>query len=362
MTANTGFMCESTGHDSLIAASLITSTFDFEVVSLDAQGRELKRDRSQGGVFTEILKNGIPLEMIQLPARTAQIGSPTIEEGRLDSEKEVHNVTLPSFFMSRYPITQAQWRTIALLPEVVHPLDPEPSRFKGLNRPVEQISWYDAVEFCDRLSRATERLYRLPTEVEWEYACRAGTTTPFHFGETLTTDVANYRGENHYGKQRGQQRVCYNGAYAQGPTGIDRKETTEVGHFQTANSFGLYDMHGNVWEWCASHPDERWVDASRHDCQEDSTVLRGGSWRSSPAVCRAASCLTKVKGYKEAFVGFRVIHSITENPSNSKKPLESKLSQNILSNSQVGRDVTIGRIDQSITIHVYGQENVSSDT
>lgn len=117
---------------------------------------------------------------------------------------------------------QCQWKAIAALPKVNIDLNPEPSNFKGANRPVEKVSWDDAIEFCARLSKKTEKTYRLPSEAEWEYACRAGTTTPFYFGETITTDLANYNGNYIYGS-------AAEGEY--------RKQTTDVGKFP-ANPFG----------------------------------------------------------------------------------------------------------------------------
>jgi formylglycine-generating enzyme required for sulfatase activity len=170
---------------------------------------------------------------------------------------------------------------------VNQPLNPDPSHFKGADRPVEQVSWRDAVEFCDRLSRQTKRDYRLPTEAEWEYACRAGTTTPFHVGETITTDLANYNGTD----------KTY-GAYGRGAKGIDREATTPVGSFP-ANAWGLYDLHGNVWEWCADHWHGSYADKPeelkqnghipwRSNDEKAYRSLRGGSWNGYPRLCRSA--------------------------------------------------------------------------
>jgi formylglycine-generating enzyme required for sulfatase activity len=125
--------------------------------------------------------------MILIPAGDFIMGAPTEEDKSYDDERSQRRVTIPSpFFMGRYPITQAQWRIVASFPQIKRKLSLEPSNFKGDNRPVESVSWYDCLEFCARLSVHTGKNYRLPTEAEWEYACRAGTTTPFHFGETIS--------------------------------------------------------------------------------------------------------------------------------------------------------------------------------
>ena len=175
----------------------------------------------------------LPLELVRIPGGVLMMGSPADEPGRWESEGPPRAVTVPSFLMGRYPVTQAQWRAVAQMPKVRRPLDPDPSEFKGANRPVESVSWFEAVEFCDRLAEQTKRPYRLPSEAEWEYACRAGTTTAFGFGNTLTTEVANY-----------------DGRYTDGPNGDYRAATTPVNELGIANAFGLSEMHGNVWEWC----------------------------------------------------------------------------------------------------------------
>lgn len=208
---------------------------------------KLIRRQANNLYYDEVLAEGVlSLRMMQIPADTFRMGSSEKELERIDSEGPQHEVTISEFFMAKYPVTQAQWRFVANLPRINKDLRSDPSRFKGDLRPVETVRWHDAVEFCARLSEHTNRPYRLPTEAEWEYACRAGTTTPFHFGETITTDIANYRGTD-------DERYKWSGSYGDGPKGDYREETTPVNHFEGANGFGLCDMHGNVWEWCQDH-------------------------------------------------------------------------------------------------------------
>jgi formylglycine-generating enzyme required for sulfatase activity len=260
-------------------------------------------NRSQGTAkqFSENLGNQVQLEMVQIPGGTFTMGAPETEEGSSDRERPQHQVTVPPFFMGKYPVTQAQWKFVASLPEVSRELKADPSEFKGDNRPVEQVNWFDAVEFCQRLSEHTKRNYRLPSEAEWEYACRAGTTTPFHFGETITSELANYDAEYTYGV---------------GTKGTSRGETTEVGSFGVANGFGLYDMHGNVLEWCADQYHDNyekapidgsaWIDEKLDDDDNRSRLLRGGSWYSYPVVCRSAYRFN-FPDLDSNVIGFRVV-------------------------------------------------------
>ncbi len=213
----------------------------------------MKPETLQGQLFTQplrLLDSGAILKMVQIPAGKFLMGSSASEVGSNDAERPQHEVSVPAFFMLQTPITQAQWKAVEKRPKVKIDLNPDPSQFKGDRRPVENVSWEEAQEFCDRLSRLsklTGLTYRLPSESEWEYACRAETTTPFYFGETITTDVANYRGEDW-----DYQGKVYSGNYGNGPKGEFRDHTTEVTTF-LANSWGLHDMHGNVWEWCADY-------------------------------------------------------------------------------------------------------------
>lgn len=238
----------------------------------------------------------IDLEMLKIPGGTFLMGAPEEEESSYTDERPQHKVIVAPFFMGKYPVTQAQWRAVANLPKVDRDFDPDPARFRGDNRPVERVSWHDAVEFCRRLSQHSGRDYRLPSEAEWEYACRAGTTTPFHFGETITTDLANYDGNYTCGG---------------GEKGVYRKETTKVGSFPP-NAFGLYDMHGNVWEWCADDWHSNYEGAPTDGSAwligngTKNKTLRGGSWNVSPGICRSAIRLNLTPGYANNRLGFRV--------------------------------------------------------
>ncbi|MBE9058244.1 SUMF1/EgtB/PvdO family nonheme iron enzyme [Sphaerospermopsis sp. LEGE 08334] len=242
-----------------------------EVVTVNKFGEIIQRQPRLARYFIEDLGDGVTLEMAAIPGGTFMMGSPENEAGRRDNESPQHQVTVPSFFMGKYPVTQAQYQAIT---------GNNPSRSKGSNRPVEFSNWNNAVAFCEKLSQKIGKTYRLPSEAEWEYACRAGTTTPFHFGETITTDLANYYGYSTYGQE---------------PKGVHRKETTEVGSFGVANNFGLYDMHGNVWESCQDHWHSNYEGAPTDgslwlDIEENitKTLLRGGSWSNDPDYCRSA--------------------------------------------------------------------------
>jgi formylglycine-generating enzyme required for sulfatase activity len=266
----------------------------------------IKRHQGEAQFFLEQLSDKVGIQMMLIPEGSFNMGSPEDEQDRRATEEPVHRVKVPSFFMGKYPVTQAQWRVVASLPQVNRELNLNPSHFKGDNRPVESVSWYEALEFCDRLSQYTNRTYRLPTEAEWEYACRAGTTTPFHFGETITTDLANYRGTDN--KEYG-----WSGSYGRGPKGEYREETTAVDHFEIANAFGLCDMHGNAWEWCLDHWHDNYENAPNEgsawltEDEEALRVLRGSSWINDPSYCRSASRDGNNPGFGHLSFGFRVV-------------------------------------------------------
>jgi formylglycine-generating enzyme required for sulfatase activity len=230
--------------------------------------------------MTENIGNGVSLEMVKIPGGRFLMGSPETEAERDNDEGPQHYVNVPEFFMGKYTVTQAQWQAV---------MGNNPSYFKGKNRPVERVSWNDATKFCQKLSKRTGRDYRLPSEAEWEYACRAGTKTPFYFGETINTDLANYRGTDKDNEEYG-----WSGSYGRGPKGEYREQTTDVGDFPP-NSFGLYDMHGNLWEWCqdvwhdnydgAPVDGSAWVNGGNRSLR----VFRGGSWLNFARWCRSAN-------------------------------------------------------------------------
>ena len=241
------------------------------------------------------------------------MGSPDDELDRFSDEGPQHEVTIAPFFMGMYPVTQAQWRAVSTLPEINQTLKPEPSHFKGDNLPVEQVSWLEATEFCDRLSIHTDRKIGLPSEAQWEYACRAGTTTPFHFGETIDSTIANYCAID---RKIGENQ--YSGKYGDGKLGKYLEKTTPVGFFRNANQFGLFDMHGNVWEWCADHWHESYKDAltdgstwlDQNSPEDAKRLLRGGSWGLNPGYCRSAVRSRSSPVNRLSSFGFRVSFSV----------------------------------------------------
>ena len=260
--------------------------FDFDTVTVEVRGNISSRQRCQAQFYSENLGSGAILDMVAIPGGSFVMGSPTTEAGRSNNEGPQRTVNISPFFMGKYPITQEQWEVV---------MGNNPSDIKGLKRPVEQVSWNNALEFCQKISQKTGKIYRLPSEAEWEYACRAGTTTPFYFGDTITPDLVNYDVNNPYG-----------GA----PKGLYRIQTTDVGSFGP-NSFGLYDMHGNVWEWCS----DKWHDnyngaptdgSSWETGTDNNRVRRGGSWSDNAVNCRSAHRSWSSAGYRDSRFGFRV--------------------------------------------------------
>jgi formylglycine-generating enzyme required for sulfatase activity len=246
--------------------------------------RTRRSARARAQPLTERLGYGAMLHMARIPAGTFLMGAPETEAGSHGNERPQRHVTVPSFCLGRYTVTIAQWRAV---------MGALPGGMKAVGaafaaspeQPVVRVSCDEAEAFCQALSRRSGRAYRLPSEAEWEYACRAGTSTPFAFGATITRAVANF----------------------------DGTATTPVGSFGAANGFGLFDMHGNVWEWCLDrwHGDYQgapvdggaWMD----DADQRTRVLRGGSWAHGARFCRsAARMLSGEPRAKSRKIGFRV--------------------------------------------------------
>jgi formylglycine-generating enzyme required for sulfatase activity len=266
--------------------------------------REGKKWRKQDGAFTvpgykEELAEGVVITMVQIPEGEFLMGSPPNEDGSYGNEGPQHRVRLPRFFMGQTPVTQAQWEVIAGWSKQEFELIPDPSRFNGSTRPVETVSWADAIEFCKRLSKRSGREYTLPSEAQWEYSCRAGTTTPFHFGETISAELASYNATETYGNgSKGEHLQC----------------TTDVASFP-ANPWGLHDMHGNVWEWCSDHywhnnyegsPVDGRARLDENANKETPRLLRGGSWDDHPRFCRSAYRSRSRPDSRVGSGGFRV--------------------------------------------------------
>jgi formylglycine-generating enzyme required for sulfatase activity len=249
----------------------------------------------------KVITNSIGMKLVWIPPGEFMMGSrdSASEVDQKTSSKHSHVAWLTDefhqhrvriskgFWMGVHEVTQGQYQAV---------MGCNPSRIKGDNNPVEWIRWHDAVEFCKKLSDKEGRTYRLPTEAEWEYACRAGTTTPFYTGETISTDQVNYGGDD---------------AYSSGREGVARQKTVPVGSFPS-NAFGLYDMHGNVFELCADrYGEDYYVSSPSMDPPGPSSgtahVMRGGSWGSNPRCCRSAYRVSYPPASKSIGVGFRVV-------------------------------------------------------
>jgi formylglycine-generating enzyme required for sulfatase activity len=263
----------------------------------------------------------VPDNFVRINGGTFTMGSPANEPSRRDNEGPQHQVTVSGFYMGKYEVTQKEYQEI---------MGTNPSYFKGENLPVERVSWYDMIEYCNKRSQKegltpaytidktrsdpnntsssdtvkwtvtwnkNANGYRLPTEAEWEYACRAGTATPFNTGNNITTSQANYDGNNPYNNNA---------------KGTYREKTTPVGSF-APNGWGLYDMHGNVREWCWD-----WYGGYSNSSQTDPVgavsgdyrVLRGGDWHYNASDSRSAYRVNRIPEREDYYIGFRLVRPL----------------------------------------------------
>jgi formylglycine-generating enzyme required for sulfatase activity len=221
----------------------------------------------------------VKLNLVQIAAGKFVMGCPKNEEYRLSGDFDEHEVTITKpFYLGAYPVTQEQYAAI---------MRASPSKFKGATHPVEQVSWTEAQAFCKKASAKTHRKFRLPTEAEWEYACRAGTQTAFSFGG----DWRQLGDHAWYGDNSG-------------------KTTHPVGE-KKPNAFGLYDMHGNVWQWCSDWHSESYdataVKDPRGPKSGKNHVARGGAWLGDVRMCRSAFRTSSGPDTRLAYFGFRVV-------------------------------------------------------
>ncbi len=242
-----------------------TGIVDFEYV---IDGKKIK---GKCEVMELDLGGGVKMEVVKIKKGKFMSGSPKEEIDRKDDEQQQEVEIKEDFWIGRYEVTQAQYKAV---------MDSTPSSFKGDKLPVEQVSWNDATKFCEKLSELVKKKVTLPTEPQWEYCCRAGTKTPYHFGSALNGDLANCNGNVPYGTET---------------LGRYLEKTTEVGSYPP-NAWGLYDMHGNLKEWCLG-----W---HRNDLKN--RVLRGGSWSTNSRRCRAAERVQGMQTLRHNDNGFRV--------------------------------------------------------
>ncbi|MFN0085487.1 MAG: formylglycine-generating enzyme family protein [Blastocatellia bacterium] len=302
--------------------------FTFTTVTLNEYGDVIEQQTGRAWEVVEDLGGGVELEMVEIPGGEFWMGS-TAEDVDLANkdnaryscveatmelfaeEKPRHLVHVSPFFFGKYPVTQIQWAAVmGSLPEI-------PEYLRGKTRPIVRVSWEETVAFCEKLSQRMGHEYRLPSEAEWEYAARAGTTTPFAFGETITPEIVNYWGEYPYGL---------------GPEGIERMETVDVGSLGVANAFGLYDMHGNVYEWCEDdyHDDYKgaptdgsaWIDRPERG---PARVYRGGDYFAHAGDCRSAYRDWDMPSPRIGNLGFRLLRASREDHEGRKMLMEQAM-------------------------------------
>lgn len=278
----------------------------------------LHRYKRRNQAYREHLPGGVELIMMRIPAGEFMMGAPEDEPDSHSSQQPQHRVRVAEFLMGQTPVTQAQWRSVVMNSEPINcKLEPDPSKFKGDQRPVEQVSWEEAQEFCWRLSVLSKKDYQLPSEAQWEYACRAGTETAYHFGPNLTNELANFRKSISH-----DESVNYDGSSNYNidiPSSYSDSGTTDVGVYP-ANRWGLYDMHGNVWEWCKDdwHDDYSYApeDGSAWISENHSTkLMRGGSWVNIPRGCRSSYRNYNSYDFRDNGVGFRLCCTVPKTSS-----------------------------------------------
>lgn len=271
-----------------------TSIYKFESITLNKKAEIVKRENRESHYLSESLEDQ-DLRMIVIPGGEYRMGS---QNANTPYDFSQPLTKVPTLLVSQYPITKAQWKVVANWNSINRPLKKRTNRKGSMNSPVVNISWHDAVEFCDRLSNRTNSNYRLLTESEWEYVCRAGSSTPFFTGETISANYANYDASISYSKEG---------------KGIYRQEVTPVDHFKYPNRFGLFDMHGNVWEWCLDNWNEEYIDLNSdrkiwYSELVSRRVIRGGSFRSEPSCC--ISSYRQGNDEPAEYIGFRIARDL----------------------------------------------------
>jgi formylglycine-generating enzyme required for sulfatase activity len=257
------------------------------------------------GSDTREITNSIGVKLVLIPEGTFKMGSPTAEKDRNRDEYQ-HDVKISKpFYLGVYTVTQKQYREVmGTNPSYFSKTGGGKDQVKDLDTddfPVEQVSWEDADQFCKQLSalppeKKAKRSYRLPTEAQWEYACRAGASTPFAFGKSLSSRQANFNGNNPYG---GASKGPYLG------------RTREVRSYKP-NAWGLFNMHGNVWQWCRDwYGEDSYKDSPKRDPEGKKSgtrrVMRGGSWWSNASNCRAANRSSYEPAKRGDLFGFRLV-------------------------------------------------------